>query len=155
MLTNIWKTHDSSQWQDKFYQWDSKSLIEAQFLLATSKPNSHWQQSNPNSYWQHQSPILIGNNQSPILISNNQSPILIGNNQSLIFINTTLSKKEKSLRLSKLGNIYIYIYHVTKARKAHCKYSWRNPKKKCVFTNKSPWGIKTHGNMRTQLSPCE
>ena len=139
MLTNIWKTHDSSPWQNKFYQWDSKSLIEAQFLLAISKPNSHWQ---------HQNPILIGNN---------RSPILIGNNQSLIFINTTLSKKEKSLRLSKLGkkNIYIYIYHVTKARKAHCKYSWRNPKKKCVFTNKSPWGIKTHGNMRTQLSPYE
>ena len=26
---------------------------------------------------------------------------------------------------------------------------------KNVSTNKSPWGIKTHGNMRTQLSPCE
>ena len=24
-----------------------------------------------------------------------------------------------------------------------------------MFTNKSPWGIKTHDNMRTQLSPCE
>ena len=28
-------------------------------------------------------------------------------------------------------------------------------KKKKKFTNKSPWGIKTHGNMRSQLSPCE
>ena len=41
----------------------------------------------------------------------------------------------------------------TNCPKAHCKYLWRNPKKN--FTNKSPWGIKTHGNMRTQLSPCE
>ena len=35
---------------EQFYQWDSKSLIETQFSLATSKPNSHWQ---------HQSPIFI------------------------------------------------------------------------------------------------
>ena len=134
MLTNIWKTHDSSSWQNEFYQWDSKSLIEAQFLLATSKPNSHWQQSNPNSYWQHQSPILIGNNQSPILISNNQSPILIGNNQSLIFINTTLSKKEKSLRLSKLGKkkkIYIYIMLPKQERLITSIHE--ETQKKCVY----------------------
>ena len=29
----------------------------------------------------------------------------------------------------------------------------KKPKK--MFTNKNPRGIKTHDNMRTQLSPCE
>ena len=28
----------------------------------------------------------------------------------------------------------------------------KNPK---IFTNKSPWGMKVHGNMCTQPSPCE
>ena len=61
---------------EQFYQWDSKSLIETQFSLATSKPNSHWQQSKPNSYWQYQSPI---------------------------FINTTLSKKKRAQDYQRLA----------------------------------------------------
>ena len=28
----------------------------------------------------------------------------------------------------------------------------KNPK---IFTNKSPWGMKAHGNMYIQPSPCE
>ena len=82
--------------------------------------------SKPNSYWQHQSPILI---------------------------NTTLSKKEKSPRLSKLGkekNIML-----PKQERPIANIYEETQKKKKVFTNKSPRGIKTHGNMRTQLSPCE
>ena len=40
----------------------------------------------------------------------------------------------------------------TNCPKAHCKYLWKTQK---IFTNKSPWGMKTHGNMCTQPSPCE
>ena len=32
--------------------------------------------------------------------------------------------------------------NTTNCPKAHCKYLWKKPK---LFTNKSPWGIKTHG----------
>ena len=47
------KTHDLNQWQFIY--------PKAQFSLAKSKPNSHWQYQKPNSHWQHQIPILIGN----------------------------------------------------------------------------------------------
>ena len=40
----------------------------------------------------------------------------------------------------------------TNCLKAHCKYLWKTQK---IFTNKSPWGMKTHGNMCTQPSPWE
>ena len=136
MLTNILKAYNSSQWQNKFYQWNSKSLIEAhdsnswqfiqspilidnikaQFLLATPKPNSHWQHQNP------------------------------------IFIDTTLSKKKRVQdyqTLAKKKKISSY-----QSKKGSLQVFMKKPKKN-VFTNKSPWGIKTHGNMRTQLSPCE
>ena len=136
MLTNIWKAHDSSPWQNKFYQWNSKSLIEAhdsnswqfiqspilignikaQFSLATWKLNSHWQHQNP------------------------------------IFINSTLSKKKRVQdyqSLAKKKKISCY-----QSKKGSLQVFMKKPKKN-VFTNKSPWGIKTHGNMRTQLNPCE
>ena len=40
----------------------------------------------------------------------------------------------------------------TNCPKAHYKYLWKTQK---IFTNKSPWGMKTHGNMCTQPNPCE
>ena len=98
MLGNIWKVHDSSPWQNKFINriqihnqspWFKPMAIyisktqftltisKAKFSLATSKPNSHWQnqslilignikahfslaKSKPNSHWQHQNPVLAG-----------------------------------------------------------------------------------------------
>ena len=61
------------------------SNIKAQFLLAISKPNSHWQ---------HQIPILISNIKTQFLLA-------------------LLYQKEKSLRLSTLGkekNIMLKCY---------------------------------------------
>ena len=67
---SIIKAHDLNPWQFIY--------PKAQFSLAKSKPNSHWQhqslilignikahfslaKSKSNSYWQHKSSILIGN----------------------------------------------------------------------------------------------
>ena len=36
----------------------------------------------------------------------------------------------------------IILNNTTNCQKAYCKYLWKKPK---LFTNKSPWGIKTHG----------
>ena len=79
----------------QFYQWNSNPwskpwfkpmaiyLSKAQFSLATSKPNYHWQYQkpnlrwyylNPNFHWQHQSPILIGNIKSPTCVGTIKSP---------------------------------------------------------------------------------
>ena len=92
MLTNIWKAHDSSPWQNKFYQWNSKFLIEAD-------------DSNP---WQFiQSPILIGNIKAQFSLA-------------LLYQKRKEPKTIKAWQRKK--------YHVTEARKAHCKYLWRNPK---------------------------
>ena len=67
MLDNIWKAYDSSPWQNNFISgiqihnqspWFKPMAIhssKAQFSLATSKSNSHWQ---------YQSPILIGTTSS-------------------------------------------------------------------------------------------
>ena len=33
-------------------------LSKAQFTLATSNPNFHWQHQKPNSHWQYQKPNL-------------------------------------------------------------------------------------------------
>ena len=64
MLGNIWEAHDLSPWQNNFINgiWIHDQspwfkpiaiyLFKAQFSLATSKPNFHWQ---------HQSSIFIGN----------------------------------------------------------------------------------------------
>ena len=64
MFGNIWRAHDSNPWQNNFINgiqihdqspWFEPIAIylsKAQFSLATSKPNSHWQ---------HQSLILIDN----------------------------------------------------------------------------------------------
>ena len=52
-------------------------LSKAQFLLATSKPNFHWQYLKPNSHWQYQSPILIGDIKSPTYIGTIKKPKLI------------------------------------------------------------------------------
>ena len=57
---SIIEAHDSNPW--RFIQTPILiDNIKAQFLLATSKSNFHWQ---------YQSSILIGNNQNPILIGN-------------------------------------------------------------------------------------
>ena len=95
---------------EQFYQWDSKSLIETQFSLATSKPNSHWQQSKPNFYWQHQIPI---------------------------FINTTLSKKKRAQDYQSLAKEkkkkYIYIYiSCCQSKKGSLQVFMKKPKKKKV-----------------------
>ena len=50
----------------QFYQWNSNPrfkpmaiyLSKTQFLLATSKPNSHWQYQNPNLRWHYLNPKL-------------------------------------------------------------------------------------------------
>ena len=149
MLTNIWKTHDSSPWQNKFYQWDSKSLIEAQSYWQQSKPNSHWQQSNLNSHWQHQSPILISNTKAQFLLAT-PKPNSHWQHQNPIFIDTTLSKKKRVQDYQNLAKKYIML-----PKQERLIASIHEETQKNVFTNKSPWGIKTHGNMRTQLSPCE
>ena len=85
---SIIEAHDSNPWQ--FIQ--SPILIgniKAQYSLAISKPNSHWQ---------HQNPILIGNIKTQFSLA-------------------LLYQKEKSLRLSTLGKKKKY--HVTVARKDH------------------------------------
>ena len=91
---------------EQFYQWDSKSLIETQFSLATSKPNSHWQQSKPNSYWQHQSPI---------------------------FINTTLSKKKRAQDYQNLAKKKISCYRSKKGPLQVFMKKPQNKIKKCVY----------------------
>ena len=82
---SIIEAHDSNQW--RFIQ--SPILIgniKAQFLLATSKPNSHWQ---------HQSSILIGKIKTQFSLA-------------------LLYQKEKSPRLSTLGKEKISCYHSKK-----------------------------------------
>ena len=126
MLTNIWKAYDSSPWQNKFYQWNSKSLIEAH-------------DSNP---WRFiQSSTLIGNIKAQFLLATIKTQFSL----------TLLYQKEKSPRLSTLGREKISCYH---SKKGPLQVFMKKPKKE-MFTNKSSWEIKTHGNMRTQLSPCE
>ena len=93
---------------EQFYRWDSKSLIETQFSLATSKPNSHWQQSKPNFYWQHQIPI---------------------------FINTTLSKKKRAQDYQSLAKEKKYIMLPKQERLIA---SIHEETQKNVSTNKSP-----------------
>ena len=137
MLSNIWKAYDLNSWQNNFINgiqihnqnsWFETTAIY--FSLAISKPNSHWQ---------HQSPILIGNinikaqfllaTLKPNFHWQNQSSILIGNIKAQFFINYFIKKKRAQdyQRLAKKK------YHATVARKAHCKYLWRNPKKKNVY----------------------
>ena len=75
--------------------------MKAQFLLATSKPNSHWQ---------YQSSILIGNMKAQFLLATSkpnshwqyQSPIPIGNIKTQFSL-ALLYQKEKSSRLLTLG----------------------------------------------------
>ena len=118
MLINIWKAHDSSPWQNKFYQWNSKSLIEAD-------------DSNP---WQFiQSPILIGNIKA----------------QFSLALSYQKRKEPKTIKAWQRKKIML------PKQKGPLQVFMKKPKNKCVFTNKSPWGIKTHGNMCTQLSPCD
>ena len=62
---NIWEVYDSSLWQNNFINGiqihDQSSwfkpmaiyLSKAQFLLATSKPNSHWQYQKLNLRWHY------------------------------------------------------------------------------------------------------
>ena len=94
---------------EQFYQWDSKSLIETQFSLATSKPNSHWQQSKPNFYWQHQIPI---------------------------FINTTLSKKKRAQDYQSLAKEKKICIMLPKQERLIA--SIHEETQKNVSTNKSP-----------------
>ena len=56
-----------------------------------------------------------------------QNPILIGNIKAQ-FLLTLLYQKRKEPKTIKAWQRKRY--HVTKARKAHCNYLWRNPKKK-------------------------
>ena len=104
---------------EQFYQWDSKSLIETQFSLATSKPNSHWQ---------HQSPILIGNNQSPIFIGNNKSQFSL----TLLY---QKRKEPKTIKAWQKKKIYIYIMLPKQERLIA---SIHEETQKNVFTNKGP-----------------
>ena len=81
--------------------------------------------SKPNSHWQYQNPI---------------------------FINTILSKKKRAQDYQSLTKEKKYIMLPKQERLIASIYE---ETQKNVFTNKSPWEIKTHGNMRTQLNPCE
>ena len=100
--------------------------FKAQFLLATSKPNS---------YWQHQNPILISNNQSLILIDNIKTQFSLAtskpNFHKLYFI-----EKEKSPRLSKLGKEKKNIMLPKQERPIASIYE--ETQKKNMFTNKTP-----------------
>ena len=98
---SIIEAHNSSPW--RFIQ--SLILIgniKAQFLLATSKPNSDWQ---------HQSPILIGNIKAQFSLA-------------------LLYQKEKSPRLSTLGKEKISCYRSKKRpwqssyEETHWELSW-------------------------------
>ena len=79
----------------------------------------------PNSHWQHQNLIFINSTSSKKKRAQDYQ---------------SLAKKKKIIMLRKQERLIASIYEETQ---------------KNVFTNKSPWEIKTHGNMRTQLSPCE
>ena len=98
---SIIEAHDSNPWQ--FIQ--SPILIgniKAQYSLAISKPNSHWQ---------HQNPILIGNIKTQFSLA-------------------LLYQKEKSPRLSTLGKEKISCYYSKKGswqssyEETHWELSW-------------------------------
>ena len=96
MLGNIWRVHDSNPWQNNFINgiqihdqspWFEPMAIylsKAQFTLATSKPNSHWQ---------HQIPIPIGNikAQFSLAIFKAKFSLAISNQFSLVIFKTQFS----------------------------------------------------------------
>ena len=146
MFGNIWKAHYSSPWQNNFINgiqiynqspWFKPIVIylsKAQFSLATSKSNSHWQYQNPVLASNISNPILIGNIKAqfslaiskpssrwqylkPNLHRQYQNPILISNIKSLTYVGTI--KKPKLItwhyfienpRLSILGKILHHNY---------------------------------------------
>ena len=90
MLGNIWEVHDSSPWQNNFTNgvqihdqspWFKPMAIylsKAQFPLATSKPNSHWQFQKPNLHWHYFKPNFNWQHQILIFIGNIKNPTYVG-----------------------------------------------------------------------------
>ena len=75
MLGNIWKTHDSSSWQNNFIdgiQIYNQSPWFKPMAIHSSKTQFSLATSNPNSYWQHQNLNFIG----PILSKRKEPKII-------------------------------------------------------------------------------
>ena len=99
---SIIKAHDLNPWQFIY--------PKAQFSLAKSKPNSHWQYKKPNSHWQHQSLILIGNIKAQFSLTKSK-PNSHWQYQSPIFIGTILSKGGQDYQYLAKKNIMVKYYH--------------------------------------------